>query len=205
MTSSKGRLQMKDAEGEALLDTVEEDEESMDKVEVALVEVDSAELTVEALDVDTIKVDADVTTKLDVNAVKLDDGIEEIMELESTVEVAWKLDVDSDEMELVLEVGTADVETTKLDVAETEDWLDVGTTVLDSRAEVLEVEGVKKLELMETEVDVVGGRTLDPELMIMVELDEMDSMVEDEELEWPVVAELLEGLEIKIELELVSA
>ena len=196
---------MKDAEGEALLDTVEEEEESMDKVEVALLEVDSAELTVEALDVDTIKFDVDETTKLDVTVVKLDDRIEELMELESTVDVAWKLDVNSDEMELALKVGTADVETTKLDFAESEDWLDVGTTELDSRAGALEVEGMKKLELMETELDAVGETALDSELIIMVEPDEMDGVLEDEELEWLVIAELLEGLELKIELELGTA
>ena len=146
----------------------------------------------------------DETTKLDVNAVKLDDRIEELMELESTVDVARKLDVNSDEMELVLKVRTADVETTKLDVAESEDWLDVGMTELDSRAEALEEEGMTKLELMETELDAVGETALDSELIIMVEPDEIDGVLEDE-LEWLVIVELLEGLELKIELELGTA
>ena len=146
----------------------------------------------------------DETTKLDVNAVKLDDRIEELMELESTVDVARKLDVNSDEMELVLKVRTADVETTKLDVAESEDWLDVGMTELDPRAEALEEEGMTKLELMETELDAVGETALDSELIIMVEPDEIDGVLEDE-LERLVMAELLEGLELKIELELGTA
>jgi len=146
----------------------------------------------------------DETTKLDVNAVKLDDRIEELMELESTVDVARKLDVNSDEMELVLKVGTADVETTKLDVAEGEDWLDVGMTELDSRAEALEEEGMTKLELMEIELDAVGETALDSELIIMVEPYEIDGVLEDE-LERLVMAELLEGLELKIELELGTA